>query len=247
MQISSVCNKRTLFCGDKGLPDQGIFPATLTSAIFSIFLSHAPALLHQSECRSRWHSYVIGQDYSRLEKPPFEVAPTTLAQRLRQTQKIPAASVTYLQFQIQVCFWLNVPLSPVSTLHSPLVLYCSRICIKYSRLFTCSKGRGHDRLPKNGGMLISQQLTNWLTNHSELCESCQLNNQSRRISIMDFGLLRKVFPQFSQYTVGISYLSSAAIFRVWVFIVFSFDDKCCPCGITECFFSWEFFPLWLWT
>jgi len=32
-------------------------------------------------------------------------------------------------------------------------------------------------------MLVSRQVTNCLTNHSELCKSCQLNNQSRRISV----------------------------------------------------------------
>ena len=36
---------------------------------------------------------------------------------------------------------------------------------------------------KNGGMLISQPVTSCLTNHSELCMSRLLNNQSRRISI----------------------------------------------------------------
>jgi len=50
-----------------------------------------------------------------------------------------------------------------------------------------SQGRGHDHLPnwnpKNGGMLISQPVTSCLTNHSELCMSHLLNNQSRRISI----------------------------------------------------------------
>jgi len=50
-----------------------------------------------------------------------------------------------------------------------------------------SQGRGHDRLPnwnpKNGGMLISQPVTSCLTNHSELCMSRLINNQSRRISI----------------------------------------------------------------
>jgi len=40
-----------------------------------------------------------------------------------------------------------------------------------------NQGRGHDRQ-----MLISQQLTSCLANHSELCKSRQLNNQSRRIS-----------------------------------------------------------------
>jgi len=38
-------------------------------------------------------------------------------------------------------------------------------------------------IPKNGGMLISQPVTSCLTNHSELCMSRLLNNQSRRISI----------------------------------------------------------------
>jgi len=50
-----------------------------------------------------------------------------------------------------------------------------------------SQGCGRDRLPnwnpKNGGMLVSQPVTSCLTNHSELCMSCLLNNQSRRISI----------------------------------------------------------------
>jgi len=46
-----------------------------------------------------------------------------------------------------------------------------------------SKGRGHDRLPKNGGMLISHPISRCLTNHSELCMSRLLNNQPRRISI----------------------------------------------------------------
>ena len=32
-------------------------------------------------------------------------------------------------------------------------------------------------------MLISQPVTSCLTNHNELCTSCLLNNQSRRISI----------------------------------------------------------------
>ena len=49
-----------------------------------------------------------------------------------------------------------------------------------------SQGRGHDRLPnwnpKHGGMLISQPVTVCSTNHSELCMSCLLNNQPRRIS-----------------------------------------------------------------
>jgi len=66
-----------------------------------------------------------------------------------------------------------------------------QICIKYSRFITCqsntSKGRGHDRMPnwnpKNGGMLISQPISRCLTNHSELCMSCLLNNQPCRISI----------------------------------------------------------------
>jgi len=31
-------------------------------------------------------------------------------------------------------------------------------------------------------MLLSQPVTSWLTNHSELCMSCLLNNQSRQIS-----------------------------------------------------------------
>jgi len=66
-----------------------------------------------------------------------------------------------------------------------------QICIKYSRFINCqsnaSKGRGHDRLPnwnpKNGGMLISQPISRYLTNHSELCMSRLLNYQLRRISI----------------------------------------------------------------
>ena len=56
-----------------------------------------------------------------------------------------------------------------------------------------SQGRGHDRLPnwnpKNGGMLISQPISSCLTNHSELCMSRLLNNQSRRISV--YGLQRR--------------------------------------------------------
>ena len=58
-----------------------------------------------------------------------------------------------------------------------------------------SQGRGHDRLPnwnpKNGGMLISQPISSCLTNHSELCMSRLLNNQSRRISI--YRLQRRPF------------------------------------------------------
>jgi len=50
-----------------------------------------------------------------------------------------------------------------------------------------SEARGHNRRPswslKNGGMLISQPVTSCLTNHSELCMSRLLNNQSGRISI----------------------------------------------------------------
>jgi len=50
-----------------------------------------------------------------------------------------------------------------------------------------TKERGHDCLPKlnpqDGEMLISQQVTSCLTNHSKLCKSRQLNNQSSRISI----------------------------------------------------------------
>jgi len=50
-----------------------------------------------------------------------------------------------------------------------------------------SQGPDHDRLPswnpKNGGMLISQRVTICLTNHSELCMSRLLNNQSRWIFI----------------------------------------------------------------
>jgi len=42
----------------------------------------------------------------------------------------------------------------------------------------------------------------------------------------DFGLLRKVFLQFTEYIVGISYLSVVAIFRIRVIGVFSFVDKC---------------------
>jgi len=53
-----------------------------------------------------------------------------------------------------------------------------------------SQGRGHDRLPtwnpKNGGRLISQPVTSCLTNHSQLCMSRLLNNQSRRILFIDF-------------------------------------------------------------
>jgi len=40
-------------------------------------------------------------------KPSLEIAPTTLSQRTRQKQKLPAAvtaAVTYLQFKIQVWF-----------------------------------------------------------------------------------------------------------------------------------------------
>jgi len=76
---------------------------------------------------------------------------------------------------------------------------------------------------KNGGMFISQQATSCLTNHSKLCKSCQLSNQSRRFLFIDFGLLHKVFPQFSQYTVDtcIYYLSLTAIFGIWVSAVFN--------------------------
>jgi len=46
---------------------------------------------------------------------------------------------------------------------------------------------GHDRLPKlptkDGETLISQPVTSYLTNQSELCMSRLLNNQSRWISI----------------------------------------------------------------
>jgi len=70
-------------------------------------------------------------------------------------------------------------------------LFCTQICIKYSRFITCqsntSKGRGHDSLPtwnpQNGGMLISQPVSGCLTNHSKLCMSRMFNNQSRRTSI----------------------------------------------------------------
>jgi len=49
--------------------------------------------------------------------PSLEVAPTTLTQRPRLTQKI-YTPVTYLQFQIQVCFLANsVPLSRHGNLH----------------------------------------------------------------------------------------------------------------------------------
>jgi len=59
------------------------------------------------------------------------------------------------------------------------------------RYMTCqsnsSKGCGHHHLlkwdPKDGEMLISQQVTSCLTSHSKLCKSRQLNNQSRQISI----------------------------------------------------------------
>ena len=72
-----------------------------------------------------------------------------------------------------------------------------------------SQGSGHDRLPtwnpKNGGMLNSQPVNSCLTNHSELCMSRLLNNQSRRISI---------------------YRPAAAIFR---FRVFNCVEKWWPC------------------
>jgi len=63
-----------------------------------------------------------------------------------------------------------------------------------------SQGRGHNNLPKllvqDGEMLISQQVTSCLNNHSELCKSRQLNNQSHWISIQRtsgcFGNVRKL-------------------------------------------------------
>ena len=74
-----------------------------------------------------------------------------------------------------------------------------------------SQGRGHDRLPNwnptNAEMLglISQPISSCLTNHSELCMSRLLNNQSRRIYV---------------------YIDlAAAIFRFRVFGVFNSDDK----------------------
>jgi len=79
-----------------------------------------------------------------------------------------------------------------------------------------SQGRGHDRLPnwspKNGGMLISQPVTSCLTNHSQLCMSCLLNNQSRQISI---------------------YRPAATIFRFRVFDVFNFVDSDDPVCIIK--------------
>jgi len=39
----------------------------------------------------------------KTRKPSLEVAPTTLAQRIQPTQKM-RATITYLRFQIQVCF-----------------------------------------------------------------------------------------------------------------------------------------------
>jgi len=63
-----------------------------------------------------------------------------------------------------------------------------RYDIKYSLdTWLANQGRGQDRLPnwnpKNGGMLISQPVSGYLANHSELCISRLLNNQPRRISI----------------------------------------------------------------
>jgi len=111
----------------------------------------------------------------------------------------------------------NIKVSLLSSQEKTIAQQLPQICIKYSRFITCqsntSKGCGHDRLPnwnpQNGGMLISQPVTRCLTNHSELCMSRLLNDQSRRISI---------------------YRPVAAIFRFRVFGVFNFDNKWWPCG-----------------
>jgi len=95
-----------------------------------------------------------------------------------------------------------------------MVLYTRRIEYVMSGGLTCqsnsSQRRRHNHLPnwnpKNGEMLISQQVTNCLTNHSQLCMSRLLDNQSHKISI--YRLQRQ--PSFTgKFSVSSALLTSA--------------------------------------
>jgi len=101
--------------------------------------------------------------------------------------------------------WLPVHQDQLRAQRSVSSMGSLYLYLLFSRYMTCqsnnSQGCGHDHLPKlprkNGKMLISQLVTSCLTNHSELCVSCLLNDQSRRSSIYRLQLRPSFVGKFS--------------------------------------------------